>query len=230
MAAERDETGPSGLTGSGRDFGGMETSGASAPMGDAPGNAEVHAGIAFAAETPSSTGRLRGVAETVTERAGELGQRARTVAGEVGHRAGELASQARDRAEVFGERAHTALENRGVLAKMRDNPLPALGIAFAAGFLLAGGGRRGAKQGGKTQRARHELRSALIAGLSAGVAHGARDFLRSLGAEDSVLNDVASNLPGLSEPAGAKSGSRAGRGTSGGRTSRQRPPSHQEQL
>lgn len=223
MAAERDEA---GLSGSGRDFGEMEGSGSGAPMGDAPGNAEVHAGIAFAAETPPSTSRLRGVAE----RAGELGHRARTVAGEVGHRAGELASQARDRAEVLGERAHTALENRGVLARMRENPLPALGIAFAAGFLLAGGGRRGGvKQDGKTQRARHELRSALLAGLTAGVSHGARDFLRSLGAEDSVLNDVASNLPGIGGPAGAKSGSRAGRGTSGGRTQRPRPPSHQEQ-
>lgn len=228
MAAERDETGAPGLSGTGRGYGGLEGEGTASPMGDAPGNAEVHAGIAFAAETPPESTRER-AAGRVREVAGDLGHRARTVADEVGHRAGELAAQARERASEMGERAHLALERRGVLAKVRENPLPALGIAFAVGFLLAGGGRRDQPEG-RAQRARHELRSALLAGLSAGVAQGARGFLRSLGAEDSVLNEVASNLPGISGPAGARGGSRAGRGTSGGRTARRRPPSHQENV
>ncbi|HYJ78662.1 MAG TPA: hypothetical protein VEW03_03595 [Longimicrobiaceae bacterium] len=203
-------------------------------MGDPPASAEVHAGIAFAAETePPGTrertaSRAREVADAVAERAGDLGQRARSVAGEVGHRAEELAAQARERAGELGERAHLALESRGVLAKLRENPLPALGIAFAAGFLLAGGGRE--RAGGTTGRARQELRNALLAGLSAGVAQGARGFLRRLGAEDSVLSEVASSLPGLGGPAGGRSAAAPGRGTTGGRTPRRRPPSRQENV
>jgi ElaB/YqjD/DUF883 family membrane-anchored ribosome-binding protein len=197
MAAERDElgsTGP-GMSGTGRDQGGMS-------MGDQPGTAEVHSGIAFAPESQQGTreraaGKVRDVADTVSGAAGNLGDKARSVAGNVGDKAGDLASQARSRVSGLTDRATTALDERGMLGKLRENPLPALGIAFAVGFLLAGGGRGSAAPGSKSARARSELRNALMAGVTAGLGQGARSFLRNLGAEDSVVNDLMQNLPGL---------------------------------
>ncbi len=245
MAAERDElgsTGP-GMSGTGRDRAGMEAGTTrSMSMGDQPGTAEVHSGIAFAPESQQGTreraaGKVRDVADTVSGAAGNLGEKARTVAGNVGGRVGDVASQARSRVSGLSDRATTALEDRGMLGKMRENPLPALGIAFAVGFLLAGGGRGTATPGSKSARARNELRNALMAGVTAGLGQGARSFLRNLGAEDSVVNDVMQNLPGLGGGSSRGGGSMAGGssrgGSMGGRmasTGTHRPPSHQENF
>jgi len=252
MAAERDElgsTGP-GMSGTGRDQAGMDAGTTrSMSMGDQPGTAEVHSGIAFAPESQQGTreraaGKVRDVADTVSDAAGNLGERARSVAGNVGEKAGDLASQARSRVSGLSDRASTALEERGMLGKLRENPLPALGIAFAVGFLLAGGGRGSAAPGSKSARARSELRNALMAGVTAGLGQGARSFLRNLGAEDSVVNDVMQNIPGLGgsnrggstggSMGGASRPSSAGRaGTGTGRmasTGTHRPPSHQENF
>lgn len=210
MAAERDEAGPSGpgLSGTGRDAAGMEagtTRGAG--MGDAPGSADVHAGIAFNTQSAEAgvreraASRVKDVAGTVAEAAGDLGQRARSLAGDVADRAGDFASRARDRVGAVADRATEELEDRGWLARMRENPLPALGVAFAAGFLLSGGGR-----GGRSGRVRGELRSAVTAGLSAGLAQGARAFLRNAGAEDGVINSLLENLPVLGGGPGRSGG------------------------
>lgn len=218
MAAERDEAGSpgTGLSGTGRDHSGLEAGTTrSMAMGDAPGSADVHAGIAFNANAGTDEGvrdrtvnRVKDAAGTVADAAGSLGQRARSVAGDVADRAGDVASQARDRLGALAEGARSTLEERGWLERLRENPLPALGVAFAAGFLLAGGsggtevatgtttgGARGLK--GSAGRIRGELRGALAAGLSAGLAQGARAFLRNIGAEDGVINSVIENLPGM---------------------------------
>jgi len=228
MAAERDEAGPSGpgLSGTGRDAAGMEAGTTrSMGMGDAPGSADVHSGIAFNTQSADqgvrerATSRVKDVAESVAETAGDLGQRARSLAGDVADRAGDFASRARDRVGAVADRATEELEDRGWLARMRENPLPALGVAFAAGFLLAGGGR-----GGRGSRVRGELRSAVTAGLSAGLAQGARAFLRNAGAEDGVINSLLENLPvlgGGGSGGGGMSGGGGGRsgGMPGGRPS-----------
>ena len=92
MAAERDElgsTGP-GMSGTGRDQAGMDAGTTrSMSMGDQPGTAEVHSGIAFAPESQQGTreraaGKVRDVADTVSGAAGNLGEKARSVAGNVG--------------------------------------------------------------------------------------------------------------------------------------------------
>jgi hypothetical protein len=190
-------------------------------MGDAPGSAEVHSGIAFHAPSTSDAGvaertvsRVRDAAESAAD--SDLGQRARGVAGEVADRASELASRARDRVGALADRAQGALEDRGLLAKLRENPLPALGVAFAAGFLLAGGRRSsaGAPATSRAQRVRGELRGALVAGLSAGLAQGARAVMRDVGAEDGILNSVMQNIPGL----GGETSAARGRRPAAGRT------------
>jgi uncharacterized protein YjbJ (UPF0337 family) len=234
MAAERDEAGPQGpgLTGTGRDYAGIEAGTTrSMSMGDSPGSADVHAGIAFNATADEglrerTVSRVKDVAGDVADAAGGLGGRARAVAGDVADRAGDLASRARDRVGALADRAQGALEERGWLDRLKENPLPALGVAFAAGFLLAGGGSggneldsgSGGARGlrGSATRVRGELRGALAAGLSAGLAQGARAFLRNVGAEDGVINSVMQNLPGLGgdEYAGAGAPSRT-RGSSG---------------
>lgn len=234
MAAERDEAGSTGpgLSGTGMGTGGLggtrDTAGMEAgttrsmSMGDAPGTADVHAGIAFNTQSGDQgvrervTSRVRDVAGGVADTAGDLGSRARTLAGDVADRAGDLAGRARDRVGAVAEAANTTLEERGWLQRMRENPLPVLGVAFGAGFLLAGGGR-----GGTGSRVRGELRSAVAAGLSAGLAQGARAFLRNAGAEDGVINSLLENLPVLGGGGGGGGmGGRSGGGSSGGGASR----------
>ncbi|HEX6749187.1 MAG TPA: hypothetical protein VF092_17960 [Longimicrobium sp.] len=249
MAAERDEAGSTGpgLSGTGRDHAGLEAGTTrSMAMGDAPGSADVHAGIAFNPQQDEgvrerTVSRVKDAAGTVADTAAGLGHRARTLAGDVAERAGDVASRAKDRVGAMTDRAQSALEERGWLERLRENPLPALGVAFGVGFLLAGGGRGGTRAG----RVRGELRSALAAGLSAGLAQGARAFLRNAGAEDGVINSLMQNIPGLGGEAEyggggrtttARSSSTSGRTTAGstsgsyGGGTRHREPSHRENL
>jgi hypothetical protein len=237
------------MSGTGRDHAGLEAGTTrSMSMGDAPGSADVHAGIAFNANAGAEEGlgertvsRVKDAAGGVADAASGLGSRAKAVAGDVADRAGDLAGRARDRMGALAERAQGALEERGWLDRMKENPLPALGVAFAAGFLLAGGGSgreletggtgtTGGARGlrGNASRVRGELRGALAAGLSAGLAQGARAFLRNVGAEDGVINSVIQNLPGLggddygsggtsrARGAGGRMGSTGGTGSTGG--------------
>jgi hypothetical protein len=264
MAAERDQAGTprDGMSGTGRDADALTggTTG-SAAMGDrGVGSAEVHtglhsgggdeyAGLQFAgSESRGSVGdRVRDAAGAVRERAGHL-------AGNLGARAGETASAARERVSSVRQRANTALENRGLLDRLRENPLPVIGVAFALGFVLAGSDDWDDDQPpNRASRARRELRNALMAGLSAGIAQGARGFLSQTGSEGGgFLSSVLENLAGGGEsneggrgssgrPYGStggagRTGSTGGTGragstggaTAGTGSSTQRPPSLQE--
>jgi hypothetical protein len=211
MAAERDQAGTprAGLSGAGRDTDALNagTTG-SAAMGDRGlGSAEVHtglhsggsdeySGLQFAGSERQGGvgGRARGAAAGVRERASSL-------AGSLGSRAGETASAARERMSSVRQRANTALESRGLLDRLRENPLPVMGVAFALGFVLAGNDEWDDDEPPtRASRARRELRSALMAGLSAGIAQGARGFLNQAGSEGGgFLNSVLENLVGGGE-------------------------------
>lgn len=211
------------MSGTGRDAGG------SAGMGDQGlGSAEVHTGLhsggsgdkyeglQFAGhDDDASRGRLGGAADAVRERA-------RSLAGDVGPRVTRAASGTR-------ERAHRALEQRGVIDRLRDNPLPILGVAFAIGFVLAGRDDDDDYEPSMASRARRELRNALMGGVSAGLAQGARGFLSQTNNQgsgflaellDSVLGggQQGGSQGGGQETGGSRGGSRgtSGSGSSGG--------------
>ncbi|HEX6908841.1 MAG TPA: hypothetical protein VF142_00520 [Longimicrobium sp.] len=214
------------MSATGRDAGGLNagTSGSSS-MGDRGlGSAEVHtglhsgsgdqySGLQFAGhESQSAGGRLRGAAETVRER---VTGPARTL----GARASEATSGVRDRLGGVRERANTALESRGILDRLRDNPLPVLGVAFALGFVLAGSDEDDdeGRPTTRASRARRELRNALMAGVSAGVAQGARGFLNQAGSQGGgFINGLLENLLGGTGEGSSELGSPSRSGGTGG--------------
>lgn len=257
MAAERDQAGTSGpgLSGAGRDSASVRagTSGSSS-MGDRGlGTAEVHTGLHSGGNDEYSGLQFAG-----RESQGGVGGRLRDVADRVGGPVRNLAdnlgprvSGVRERASNVAERATSAMEKGGVLSRLRDNPLPVLGVAFALGFLLASRGDDDDYGETNRGRARSELRDALMAGVTAGLAQGARGFLSQAGSESTgfvnTLMDafLGQGSGGPSTGGGARSGggygstggstsgtARTNRGGStagtAGRTGASRPPSHQE--
>lgn len=204
------------MSGAGRDVDGLAagTSGSQA-MGDRDlGTAGVHtglhsggardayAGLGFAdAATGARAGGVR--EETPLEGADSMGGRARHLAEDLGHRATDAASMAREKVSGLRDRANQVLERRGLVERLRENPLPVLGVAFAVGFLVSGSDDRHTDS--RAARARRELRSALMAGLSAGLAQGARGFLSEAGNEGSgFLQSLLDNLAGGQEGRGGE--------------------------
>ncbi|HEX5871650.1 MAG TPA: hypothetical protein VFY65_14585 [Longimicrobium sp.] len=235
------------------------TSGSSS-MGDRGlGSAEVHtglhaggndeySGLQFAGHESQGGvgGRLKDVADRV-------GGPVRNLAGNLGPRVSDAAGTVRERASGVAERASTALEKGGVLSRLRDNPLPVLGVAFAIGFLLAARGDDDEYGETNRGRARSELRDALMAGVTAGLAQGARGFLSQAGSEstgfvNTLMDAFLGGGAGGGSPGGSSGGSARGGSAGGGstgsitRTNRggstagtagrtgatSRPPSHQE--
>ena len=244
MGAERDSAGPegSGLTGGGRQ-GGMEDS---AAMGDRMGSAEVHTGLHSGRGAGEEYGGLgfsdgsggvkdrvagaaRSAADTVRGRAGEMAGAVRDRAETLGHRAGEAASHARDRVTRLSERTNDVLQQRGLLSRLEENPLPALGVAFGLGFLLAGTGSSRADT--PAGRARRELRNALMAGLTAGAAQATRGFIQSTGGAEGIFSAVTGGRGSRSSSTSGMAGEGArGRMSGGLAGADERPPSHREDL
>lgn len=192
------------------------------------GGAEVHTRITTTQQQDYSSGgeqsrteqvkdTAHDVADQARERASGVAGQAREKAEQLRGRAGELSSQAQEKLSGALSRAQDALEERGLLDTIRQNPLPALGLAFGAGFLLAGSDD--SDQHGTVYKAKNQLKGAIMGGLSAAVAQEARSMMGMGGSGSSggFLSSILENL----------SGSSSGRsGGSGG--DRHRPPSHQE--
>ncbi|MDQ3557452.1 MAG: hypothetical protein M3409_11855 [Gemmatimonadota bacterium] len=164
--------------------------------------------------------RAKGAADQVRDKAHDAADQVKGRAQELRGRAGEVTSQAQERASEALHRAEQALEDSGALRYVRDNPLPVLGVAFGLGYLLAGS----SDTGGSFGKAKHQIRGAIMGGLSAAVATEARSMLgmQGQGGGGGGLSSMLQNVMG-----GGSSSSRQGQsGAADGSVHRQ--PSHQE--
>lgn len=217
MAGERDQAGApgAGLNAGGRGMEGMPDAGIGDPgRGSAEVRSGLHSGTVGSGDPYAGLGFAGGAPSASTGRTGEFAEpenligRARHLAEDLGHRAGDAASAARERVSGLRERTNRVLEKRGVVDRLRENPLPVLGIAFAIGFLVAGSDDRHSDS--RAARARRELRGALMAGLSAGIAQGVRSFLDETGNEgggfvSSLLDNLAGEGSDRDDPSSGRS-------------------------
>lgn len=93
--------------------------------------------------------------------------------GALRERATDLAGSARSGLEKVGDNLGG---REGVLARARDQPLLAVGVALSAGFLLAAA-TSGSDRNWLVDRARRQIRAALISGATAALAHELRSAL-----------------------------------------------------
>jgi ElaB/YqjD/DUF883 family membrane-anchored ribosome-binding protein len=156
-----------------------------------------------------ATNRLGGMVDDVRGRAQDLGGRAQELAGQARERVTEAAGQARERLDGAVVRTQTFLDDQGVTERIRQNPMPALGIAFGLGYLLAGS----SEHKGVVGKARGELRHAILGGVTAVVMREARGYLGNIAGGGTLGSFLG----------GSQGGSTAGMAT-------HRPPSHREQL
>lgn len=237
--------------GTSRDRAGMEAGTTrSEALGDR-GTGEVHTHIGVARDTDTgysaiaatgsttgqSAGGQGGTMDRVRDKASQAKDRAQEAMQGMPDRVNEAAGQAREKMGQALGRAERVLDERGVLNVIRENPLPALGVAFGIGFLLAGsgdgggerggrergGGGRGGKRSGMMETATNQLKGAIMGGLSAAVAQEGRNLLgmaQGKGNQGGFLGSLMENLQG-------GGGGRSGGGSSSGGTTH-RPPSHQE--
>jgi ElaB/YqjD/DUF883 family membrane-anchored ribosome-binding protein len=202
------------------------------------GTGEVHSGLSvgrdvdtgYSAIAPAPTGSSwepgggsgeGGAMNRVRDAAGQARERLQDLSGSVSGRAGDMAGQAREKAGQALGRAEQVLEERGILDKVRENPLPALGVAFGVGFLLAGSGDQvQGKRSTTLYKAKNQLKGAIMGGLSAAVAQEGRNLLgmaQGKGSAGGLLGMLLQNLQG-----GGSSGG------SSGQSAPHRRPSHQE--
>src|SRR5690606_28720080 len=127
-----------------------------------------------------------GTMEQARERAGEM-------AGHAREQVSEMADQARDRAEEMMGQARNRVsgmleqaEDSEPVRMMRDNPLPALGIAFALGFLLAGS----SDSGGRFGKAKQQVKGAVMGGISAALAQELRNLAGMEGGAGGLLDSI----------------------------------------
>ncbi len=131
-------------------------------------------------------GGEQSLAERGMERAREMADQASEQARELGDRATETASRARHQAAAALDQAEDVLEERtGLISTIRQNPLPALGIAFGFGFMLAGSDsgsrrRKGGSGRGGMQRTMDQAKSAVMGAISAAAAQQIRSLLAGL--------------------------------------------------
>lgn len=209
--------GGSSLGGSAGLSGSASTGGSSAAMGDMGRSSTTgeYGALGFSGNAHTegvaekATNRISGVVDSVKDRAQDLSGHAQELAGQARERVGEVAGQARERASDALTQAQTFLDDQGVTDRIRQNPLPALGLAFGLGYLIAGR----SEHKGLVGRARGELRHAIVGGVTAVVAREAKGYLGNV-AGGGLLGQLFGGQQGGSTSA----------------ASVHRPPSHREQL
>jgi ElaB/YqjD/DUF883 family membrane-anchored ribosome-binding protein len=148
------------------------------PSGAGYGGSDATGGAADAAA--AARDRAGAMVADAKEHAEDALDTARDKASDIRHRAEETVDQARARASRAIDRAEQELEERtGVISMIRENPLPALGIAVAVGYLAAGS--RSRKRGRVMNLATRQLRGAIMGGVSAALAREFRSIVSEQG-------------------------------------------------
>jgi ElaB/YqjD/DUF883 family membrane-anchored ribosome-binding protein len=124
--------------------------------------------------------RVADAREQVSERADEIRGRAR-------EKVGRMKTQAEHISDDAQARATRALNESGAKRKIDTYPLAALGVAFGAGFLLAGSG---SEKNGRLNKTKHQIRGALMTAATAAIAREARSMLGMESGQSGGLADL----------------------------------------
>lgn len=173
------------------------------PMEPSSGSAEVHAHLSAEPDKGDGMsgkfdppGGAAEYARRVRDRAEDMMGSARARTSEFRDRVGGAAGRARRGAEYFVDEAEDVLETRtGVLRAARGNPMTALGIAFAVGFLLAGDGEE-PERPTSLSKAKNQVKGAIMGGISAAISQQLRTFIEDQGGIGAILSSLGVPLPG----------------------------------
>ena len=89
--------------------------------------------------------------------------------------------------------AEEAIDRTGLLSTARRSPLPALGIAFAVGFLLAGSSDEEGHP--SVSKAKNQIKGAIMGGISAAVSQQLRTFIEEQGGIGGLLAGLGIGAP-----------------------------------
>lgn len=107
------------------------------------------------------------------------------------------ARSARDRAEDALDSARE--RSSGLLGRVtslaRDNPMAAVGVAFAVGFLLAGDGDEEESRHPALLRVKNQVKGAILGGISAAVSQQMRSFIKEQGGISGLLGTLGVHMP-----------------------------------
>lgn len=133
------------------------------------------------------------MADQARDRVGEAADQARDRVGQVADQAQERVQEARGRAEDMMGQARNRVgelmdqaEGTQPVRMARENPLPALGIAFAVGFLLAGS----SDSSGRLGKAKHQIKGAVMGGISAALAQELRNAVGMQGGASGLMDSL----------------------------------------
>lgn len=136
--------------------------------------------------------RAREMADRIADGAWELRDRADRFTSRVGG----ATRDARERVGGYLDSAEEAIDRTGLLDTARRSPLPALGIAFAIGFMLAGSSDEEGHP--SVAKARNQIKGAIMGGISAAISQQLRTFIEEQGGIGGMLGSL-----GIGHPADA---------------------------
>jgi ElaB/YqjD/DUF883 family membrane-anchored ribosome-binding protein len=175
-----------------------------------------------------------GTMDRARDKADEVTSQARSKADDLQQQAqskiNEAKDQAKSRATEALHQAESKLQQTGLKRRIHENPMAAFGLAFGVGFLLAGSGdededeqqgRRGMRSrshnGGTLSQAKHQLKGAIMGGISTALAKEARSLVGMQSGQGGGLGNLVSSLFGndQSSQGHPRAGQQSARSTTG---------------
>lgn len=136
---------------------------------------------------PGVRGRAAGMKNRVADAREQLTGRADEIRGRASEKANRVKKDAENLSQDVRARATRALNDSGTQQRIDRYPLAALGLAFGAGFLLAGSG---SEKNGRLNKTKHQIRGALMTAATAAIAREARSMLGMESGQSGGLADL----------------------------------------